>query len=239
VKLPNKSLHPILPAAKRVSSNVMFQINENRKESGLTNIALIGFDLDIIDLIETNPLFNLYGFIDVRDVSKDLNINDVPYLGSDEDWNEIRKNKSSLKLAIAMDVPKIRKKVYDKYDKTCIVSVESPLSHISKRASVGKGCIIQHGVKVMPYSKIGKGCSLNVNSTIHHESILGDFSILAPGALVLGRAKIGVQVYIGAGAIIKQNCTIGSNSTIGAGAVVVNDIPQNSVVVGVPANRFL
>lgn len=212
---------------------------KNKKEISLTDIALLGFDLDIIDLIETNPVFNLYGFIDVRDKSQDLNISDVPYLGRDEDWDKIRKENYALKLAIAMDVPKIRKKVYDKYDKNCIVSVASPLSHISKRANVGKGCIIQHGVKVMPYTKIGKGCSLNLNSTIHHESVLGNFSILAPGALVLGRAKIGAQVYIGAGAIIKQNCTIGSNSTIGAGAVVVTNIPQNSVVVGVPADKFI
>ena len=57
----------------------------------MTDIALLGFDLDIIDLIETNPVFNLYGFIDVRDKSQDLNISDVPYLGRDEDWDKIRK----------------------------------------------------------------------------------------------------------------------------------------------------
>jgi len=205
----------------------------------MIDIALIGFDLDIIDLIETSPSYRLKGFIDVADISRDLNIMDIKYLGRDEDWNEILKNNAQLKLVIAMDVPKIRKQIYDKYDKNIIVTLVSSLSHISKRASIGIGCIIQHSVNVMPYSKIGNGCSLNVNSAIHHESTLGDFSILAPGALVLGRANIGDQVYIGAGAIIKQNCTVGSNSTVGAGAVVVSDIPENSTVVGVPSNRFL
>lgn len=205
----------------------------------MIDIALIGFDLDIIDLIETNSLYRIKGFIDKHDFSRDYSISGLKYLGKDEDWSEILKENTQLKLAIAMDVPAVRKKVYEYYDHRLIVSLESPRSHISKSASIGNGCIIQHSVNVMPYAKIGNGCSLNVNSTIHHESTLGDFSVLAPGSLVLGRATIGEQVYIGAGAIVKQNCTIGANSTIGAGAVVVNDIPANSTVVGVPANRFL
>ena len=206
----------------------------------MNNIALIGFDWDIIDLIETNPALNLYGYIDDRDLSKELNISNVPYLGTDDDWEQIyNQSNHSLKLAITMDVPTTRKKVFNRYDQANIVMLQSQQSHISKRATIGTGSVFQHGVKVMPNVAIGNGCLLNVNSVIHHESVLGDFSILAPGALVLGRVKIGEQVYIGAGATIKQNCTIGDNAIIGAGAVVVSDVPDNSVVVGVPANRQL
>ena len=67
--------------------------------------------------------------------------------------------------------------------------------------------------------------------------LLRNFSILAPGSLILGRVKIGEQVYVGSGAIIKQNCTIGSNCTIGAGAVVTKNISSDSVVMGVPAEK--
>lgn len=207
------------------------------KVNHTTDIALVGFDLDVIDLIEAHPHLNLCGFIDVWDISKDVNVDNVTYLGRDEEWEKIFKNSPSLKLALGMDAPKIRTKLYERYGESLFVTIQSPLSYISKRAKVGNGCVIQHGVKIMPNVEVAKGCLLNVGSTIHHESELGSFSILAPGSLILGRVKIGEQVYVGSGAIIKQNCTIGSNSTIGAGAVVINDIPSDSVVVGVPAER--
>lgn len=44
------------------------------------------------------------------------------------------------------------------------------------------------------------------------------------------------RVFIGVNAVIIPPCTyIGKNSRIGAGAVVVKDVPDNVVVVGVPA----
>ena len=39
---------------------------------------------------------------------------------------------------------------------------------------------------------------------------------------------------IGAGAKVLGNITIGDNVRIGAGSVVINDVPDNSTVVGVP-----
>lgn len=47
--------------------------------------------------------------------------------------------------------------------------------------------------------------------------------------------NVGNDVYIGNNVIILPGVTIGNNVIIGAGAVVTNDIPNNSVVVGVPA----
>lgn len=46
---------------------------------------------------------------------------------------------------------------------------------------------------------------------------------------------IGDNVEIGAGAIILNNVKIGNNVRIGANAVVTQDVPDNSVVVGIPA----
>lgn len=51
----------------------------------------------------------------------------------------------------------------------------------------------------------------------------------------VGRIVIGSDVFIGADAIILPGVTIGNNVVIGAGTVVTKDIPDNSVVIGVPA----
>lgn len=47
--------------------------------------------------------------------------------------------------------------------------------------------------------------------------------------------KIGDNVDICAGARVLGPITIGNNVVIGANAVVINDIPDNAVVAGVPA----
>ena len=47
--------------------------------------------------------------------------------------------------------------------------------------------------------------------------------------------KIGDNVWIGSNATILQGVTIGDGAIIGANAVVTKDVPQNSVVAGVPA----
>lgn len=45
----------------------------------------------------------------------------------------------------------------------------------------------------------------------------------------------GDNVWIGAGTIILPGCIIGDNCVVATGAVVVNDIPNNVMVAGVPA----
>lgn len=50
-----------------------------------------------------------------------------------------------------------------------------------------------------------------------------------------GYPSIESAVYIGPGAKIIGNIKIGRNVAIGANAVVLNDVPDNAVMVGIPA----
>jgi acetyltransferase-like isoleucine patch superfamily enzyme len=46
---------------------------------------------------------------------------------------------------------------------------------------------------------------------------------------------IGDDVWIGANAVILPGVTIGKHCVVAAGAVVTKDVPDNSLVAGVPA----
>lgn len=112
-----------------------------------------------------------------------------------------------------------------------------------------KGAIIGDGTRLNcttasfgsePYLiKVGKDClfAANINLITHDGAIkvlntLNKFD----GKMMdkIGAITIGDNVYIGMGAYIMPNTNIGDNCIIGAGAIVKGDIPEGSVVVGIP-----
>jgi acetyltransferase-like isoleucine patch superfamily enzyme len=62
-----------------------------------------------------------------------------------------------------------------------------------------------------------------------------EFSSLAPGVVTGGTVRIGSYSAVSLGANIIQGRAIGRHTVIGAGALVLEDIPDFSVVYGVPA----
>ncbi|MFQ5802104.1 MAG: serine O-acetyltransferase [Candidatus Methylomirabilales bacterium] len=97
---------------------------------------------------------------------------------------------------------------------------------IHPAARLGPGLFIDHGMGVV----IGETTEVGENVTIYQGVTLGGTS--------LERKKrhptIGDNVVIGAGAKILGPFRVGENSKIGSASVVVNEVPPNSVVVGVP-----
>lgn len=97
---------------------------------------------------------------------------------------------------------------------------------IPYQSVIGEGTVIGYqglGVVIHKKAVIGKKCHISQNVTIGGTSGLPDVPI------------IGNNVEVGAGCNIIGPVRIGNNCIIGAGAVVINDIPDNSVAVGVPA----
>lgn len=54
----------------------------------------------------------------------------------------------------------------------------------------------------------------------------------------VGCIEIGNNVFVGANSTILYNVRIGSNVIIGANSLVTRDIPDNSVVAGIPAHKI-
>ncbi len=93
-------------------------------------------------------------------------------------------------------------------------------------AKIGSGVIIehQHGIVVHGNAVIGNNCVIRQGVTIGNRYM--DKPTEAP--------VLGDNVNIGAGAKLLGNITIGENTNIGANSVILNDIPSNSLVVGIP-----
>lgn len=110
-----------------------------------------------------------------------------------------------------------------------------PSAIIGENVEIGKGCIICPGVVMTCDIKVDRHTIINIGSTINHDCEIGDFVTIGPGVNIAGRVTIEDCCFIGIGAKIINDVHIGKESFIGAGAVVSDDIPENTLAVGVPA----
>ena len=146
--------------------------------------------------------------------------------------------KSDGKFALGVGNPVLRYKMAEKFKAIGgeLISVVSPLARIGKWENyIGAGSNILTNAVIESNNKIGAGCLIHVNVLISHDVTVGKFCEISPSVNLLGGASIGEFCSIGAGAQILPRVRIGKNVTVGAGAVVTRDIPDNSLVVGVPA----
>jgi len=108
-------------------------------------------------------------------------------------------------------------------------------AEIQKNSNQGDGCIILGNSLLESYSTIGNFVLVNYGAKIHHGVNVGNYCEICPGATLLGGVSVGDETTVGTNAIILPNIKIGKNSYIGAGSVVTKDVPNYSVVMGVPA----
>lgn len=97
------------------------------------------------------------------------------------------------------------------------------------------------GCTIPPSVVIGDKCTIAHfhGIVIHHETVIGRGTFLYQNVTLGGRNGkpgpiIGDNCIIGAGACVIGNIRIGNNVKIGANAVVLEDVPDNCTVVGVP-----
>lgn len=115
------------------------------------------------------------------------------------------------------------------------VSVIHPAAVISRRSTIGEGCVINAGVVVSQNTAVDAHVILNRGALIGHDNRIGPFCTIGPGANIAGVNVIGSGAYIGAGAVIRDHLSVGADAVVGAGAVVVKPVPANALAVGFPA----
>jgi len=115
------------------------------------------------------------------------------------------------------------------------ISAIHPAAIICEDTRLGEGTQAFAGSVINDFAVVGDFCILNVNCTVNHECILGAGVHLMSAATLCGLVRIGDYSTIGSNATVLPRITIGTNCYVGAGAVVTKDVPDNAVVVGVPA----
>lgn len=125
-------------------------------------------------------------------------------------------------------------------------------SHVMRGSIIGENCVLGQNVAIGPDVIIGDGCKIQNNVSVYQGVILEArvfcgpsmvfTNVTTPRAFVdrkdeFTEVLVREGATIGANATIVGSLTIGRYALIGAGTVVTKDVPDYSLVVGVPGKQ--
>lgn len=196
-----------------------------------------GLAKEVLEILHQNgETDNLCFYDDVTPDMPEKLFDKFPILRNEEQVKQHLKYDN--RFIIGIGNPKLRKKIADKFTElggelTTVISTHAEIG--SYNVQIEQGCIIMGGVRISNDVKIGRGTLVYYNSVITHDVRIGNFVEVSPGGNLLGRCTIEDLCHIAAGSIIFPDITIGKKSIIAAGSVVRDNVPDNTMVAGIPA----
>ena len=126
------------------------------------------------------------------------------------------------------------------------------LAHLGRRVAIDQGVYIRYPsrVRIGDDVEINRGVQIIPSRLISDAGILiEDRVIIAPDVTLFGAGqspdpdrhdvagpiRVCSDAYIGGGSLIRYGVTIGVGSVVAAGSVLTRDVPDHSLVAGVPA----
>jgi UDP-perosamine 4-acetyltransferase len=196
----------------------------------------------VIDILQQEGAYRLHGLLDRNPSLTGKSVLGIPVLGQDGCVHELKQQGVEFFFIGLGGVESLepRRRLYE----LALHNGLKPLSAIHRSAIVAGSAALGHGITVMAAAVInadtviGANVIINTGAVVEHDCRIGDHVHVATGAMVLGGVQIGSKTLIGGGAVIRQGIKIGENVIVGAGAVVVNDVPDDTTVMGVPARAF-
>ena len=185
----------------------------------------------IQELNKVQPTWHVLGYVD----RKAAEAAGCRYLG-DDDWLMHYSRKAAVCISVQEAV--LREKLaalYHKNPRLYFPVMRMLHTEAAETTVIGEGTILCEHVKITNDGTVGKFCFFNIGAQIHHDAGIGDYVTAAPNVTAAGNVTLGNGCYIGMGARVIQGICIGEKAVIGAGAVVVEDIPEGTTAVGVPA----
>lgn len=120
-----------------------------------------------------------------------------------------------------------------------------PGAIIREKVNIKSNAIIMMGAVINIGAEIGENSMVDMNSVIGSNAIIEENVHVGAGAVISGVLEppgakpcvVKKGAFIGANSVILEGVTIGKGAVVGAGAVVYEDVPDFTVVAGVPAKR--
>ena len=193
----------------------------------------------LIDLINTSGQFEISGILDSQLLIETTVLN-VPVLG-DDDLLPGLYSKGIKNVCVAVGSVKDtmrRRMLFDRVKQMGFLvpyMLHPQAIVVSRNVHFSEGVQVMAGVNIQTDSLFGENTIVNTGAIIEHDCNIGSHVHVCSGVVISGGCNIGDGAFIGAGATVMQGINIGKCATVAAGAVVIKNVPEGSMVKGVPA----
>lgn len=118
-----------------------------------------------------------------------------------------------------------------------------PGAIIRDKVNIGLNAVIMMGAVINIGAEIGENTMIDMNAVLGARAIVGKNCHIGAGAVVAGVLEppsktpvvIEDDVLIGANAVLLEGVKVSKGAVVAAGSIVTKDVPENTVVAGVPA----
>ena len=120
-----------------------------------------------------------------------------------------------------------------------IATVVHPAAIVSRRVTLGIGSTVLAGAIINADALVGENVIINTGAIVEHDCAIDSHVHIAPSSCLAGAVDVGEGSFLGIGCRILPGVKIGRWCVVGAGAVVIQDVQDNTTVVGVPARTLM
>ncbi len=196
----------------------------------------------LIDCLQLSGAAQIYGVLDPERERWGQTLQGVPLLGGDDLLAEMA-GRGVEYFAIGLGGAgdnRPRQRLFDLALSFGLrpLNIQHPSAIVSPYASIGAGCQLLPGSIVNAGAQLGVNVIVNSGAIVEHDCVIEAHAHIATGAKLASTVWVAAGAHIGAGATVRQSISIGAGAIVGAGAVVVDDVPPDLIVVGVPARAL-
>lgn len=118
-----------------------------------------------------------------------------------------------------------------------------PGAIIREHVEIGEHAVIMMGAVINIGAVIGAGTMIDMNVVLGGRAMVGRNCHIGAGSVLAGVVEppcanpviIEDDVMIGANAVVLEGIRVKRGAVVAAGAIVIEDVPENAVVAGIPA----
>lgn len=189
-----------------------------------------GHSKSVADSIEKSQ-YKLCGFIDENKIGKHLGL---PIYGT---CIEDVPNYREFCYFVSIGNVEYRKMWFDRIiDKGLdVINIIDSSAIISSNTRIGIGNFIGKMAVINADAEIGNNNVINTRALIEHECKVGSHNHLSTNSVINGNVVVEDNVFMGSSSVCNGQLKIGHDSIIGSGSVIIDDVPEKTTVVGVPA----